>query len=157
MEILKWLPLAARSVIGCARHGNSDPIVWNTQSDQSVELPPRLSEQNHPSGAEPGTVGQCIQAWAVCPMWETNRGLPLWSSGVAGHCRTGSLWGTGTVALQGIWELAVSDVMGLLFAAHRQRGWFSRKCSCRQPFPARVVSLGIVLTKSLHCQPLTPK
>lgn len=124
----KRLPLAPRSVIGCARHINLDPIMWNTQSDQSVELPPRLLARNRPPGAQPGTGSRCVRAQTVCSTWELHWGLLLWSGGATSTCRRSSPWAQAPTPPK---EFALSDVTGLL------RGWFSWKCFYSQPTVSR--------------------
>lgn len=40
----------------------ADPVTRNTQSDQSAELPPRLSARDRAAGAEPGPGRRCVRA-----------------------------------------------------------------------------------------------
>lgn len=102
METLKWLPLDPRSAIGSVRHTNPDPIMWNTQSDQSADLPPRLSARNHAAGAEPGTGCRCVRAQTVRSTWELCWELLLCRAGATERCRRSSLRATATDTVQGI-------------------------------------------------------
>lgn len=133
------------------------PITWNTQRDQSAELPPRLSAWNRAAGTEPGPGRRCVRAQLF--VQRGNRAQGSFSAGLvllsaaegapAGH----SHWHRPRNLPYQMDQICRAQHAG------KEAGFHGSACIVKQLSPRGVADVGFVLVRTCHicCQSAHPK